>query len=69
MQQEVVINNATLDTSSRPWRKLAPEWIKINIYSVKFEEINCIGVSAVIRNTHGEFVQARSQKIGVFLSA
>lgn len=48
MQQEMARNNATLNTSPRKWRKPTPRWVKINIDIAKFEEINCIGVGAVI---------------------
>lgn len=56
-----------MDTSPRHWSKPSQGWFKVNIDAAKFEEINCIGVGAVIRNYQGAFVRACSRKIGVLL--
>lgn len=45
-----------LDTSPKYWSKPAEGWFKVDVDAAKFEEINCIGVEAVIRNDQGAFV-------------
>ena len=66
-QQEVGRKRVAVHTSSRYWCKPPQGWFKVNIDAARFEDSNCIGVGAVIRNDQGAFVGARCQRIGVLL--
>lgn len=66
-QQEI---NKSTGVQNSPIRWSKPEqagWVKINVNAARFEDMNSIGVGAVIRDAQGEFVRARSRRIGGLL--
>lgn len=67
VQQEVTRNVVSSNTSLGHWSKPPSGWVKVNIDAASFEELNCTGVGAVIRDEQGEFVRARSRRIEVLL--
>lgn len=66
-QQEKQVRKSVNLMSARRWVSPPQGWVKINVDAAIFEATGSVGLGSVIRDEHGNFVRARSQKIEVQL--
>lgn len=52
---------------TRRWDRPTQGWVKINIDAARFEEVQCIGLGAVVWDDQGSFLRARSKWVASLL--
>lgn len=50
-------------SSPRRWSPPPQGWVKVNIDTAVFENLGCIGVGCVVRDTEGVFICARNHRV------